>query len=178
MEQMHSYNEFPNDVKKAFANLTSKYGLTYHPNGICSVDIKNKFCRLNFNMDRYDLQGLLFKTGDSTSFGLIRLANDLDSKDFSTKEIPITEYNNQQSIRELLNFYSKMIDSNLSHVLQGDFSWYNRIKSEDNYEKKLVGVIIGSKIEYEHPISKKFWSGDSSWKPDLEEYIKKNGIKI
>ena len=66
----------------------------------------------------------------------------------------------------------------LPTVLNGDFSWYNKQKNSDLYERKLVGVILGKNIDYDHPISKKFWSGDKSWRQDIETFIKENGINL
>ena len=64
IELMHSYPDFPKDAIEAFHNLTNKYNLKSKTDGICSVNFDNKYCLLNFNMDRYDLHGLIFrKTG-------------------------------------------------------------------------------------------------------------------
>ncbi|MFN7913164.1 MAG: M48 family metalloprotease [Bacteroidota bacterium] len=59
-ELMHSYPDFPKDVIEVFRTLTIKYKLKPTVDGICSVNFDNQFCRLNFNMDRYDLQGLFY----------------------------------------------------------------------------------------------------------------------
>ena len=59
-ELIHSYPDFPKDVIEVFRTLTIKYKLKPTVDGICSVNFDNQFCRLNFNMDRYDLQGLFY----------------------------------------------------------------------------------------------------------------------
>lgn len=61
IELMHSYPDFSKDVIEAFQNLTKKYNLKPTANGICSVNFENQYCLLNFNLDKYNLQGLLFQ---------------------------------------------------------------------------------------------------------------------
>ena len=185
IELMHSYPDFPKDAFEAFHNLTSKYKLKPTADGICSVNFDNQYCRLNFNMDRYDLQGLLFrKTGllskktDDFSFGISSIANLLEPNHNFADTYPKTSYGDKKAIRQLLFWYADLIEKCLPTVLNGDFSWYDKQKNADLYERKLVGVILGKHIDYEHPISKKFWSGDKSWRQDIETFIKDNDIKI
>ena len=175
---MHSYSEFPNDVKIAFLPLVNQYNLKFKAEGICSVDLENKYCRINFNMDRYNLQGVIFKKGDSTSFAITRIASYQNPKDFEKEEIPKTEYGDKKSIKKLLHYFSMVTNKYLGEVLNGDFSWFDQVKKEDEYERQLVSLIMGSEMEYEHPISQKFWSGDKTWKADIEKYIKQNKISI
>jgi hypothetical protein len=178
IQYMHSYEEFPKDAELAFSSIKEKYRLKFKANGIYSVDFTNKYCRINFNMDRYDLQALLFKKGDSTSFSITRLAIDVNELEYSKEVIPATGYGNKEGVKDSLFFYSRILDKYLNHILKGDLIWYDRIKQEDEYESKLIGVILGGEIEHKHPISKKFWDGDSSWKSDIEKYIKEKEIKI
>ena len=178
IQYMHSYEEFPQVAELAFDSIKEKYSLKFKEDGIYSVDFSNKYCRLNFNMDRYDLQGLLFKKGDSTSFSISRLATYFNDAEYSKEDIPSIGYGNKVGVKDSLFFYSKILDKYLNHVLKGDFTWYEKIKQEDEYESKLIAVILSDKMEYEHPISKKFWSGDSSWKSDIEKYIKEKQIEI
>jgi len=178
IEYMHSYDDFPRDVEDSFSSIVDKYEFKFHVQGICSVDIENKFCRINLNMDRFDLQGLLFINGEETSFSLSRLASDQNDKKFEKEEFPSSDYGNKESIKRQLEYYANISDKYLETTLKGDFSWFNRMKEEDAYEKQLVGLILGSEIEHTHPISKKFWSGDKSWKTDIENYIRQNNIEI
>ena len=185
IEFMHSYPDFPKDAIEAFQNLTSKFKLRPTEDGICSVNFDNQFCRLNFNMDRYDLQGLIFrkqgffsKKIDDFSFGIISIANLLAPNHNFADTCPETSYGDTQAIRQLLFWYADLIEKCLPTVLQGDFSWYDKQKKADLYERKLVGVILGNHIGHEHPISKKFWGGDKSWRQDIETYIKDNDIKV
>ncbi|MGI8600710.1 MAG: hypothetical protein ACR2KB_15765 [Chitinophagaceae bacterium] len=185
IELMHSYPDFPKDSIEAFKNLTVKYNLQPTVDGICSVSFDNEFCRLNFNMDRYDLQGLLFpkqgllfKKTDDFSFGITQIANLLYPDHNLADSCPKTTYGDKQAIRQLLFWYANLVEKCLETVLAGNFSWYDKQKATDLYERKLVGVILGKYIDYEHPISKKFWSGDTSWRQDIETFIKNNDIKL
>lgn len=185
IELMHSYPDFPKDAIEAFQNLTTKCKLKPTVKGICSVNFDNKFCRLNFNMDRYDLQGLLFrkqglliKKTDDFSFGISEIANLLCPNHNLADTYPKTTYGDKQAIRQLLFWYADLAEKCLTTVLTGDFSWYEKQKSDDLYQRKLVGVILEKQIDHEHPISKKFWSGDKSWRQDIETFIKDNNIKL
>ena len=185
IELMHSYPEFPKDIIEAFQNLTFKYKLIPTVDGICSVNFDNKFCRLNFNMDRYDLQGLLyrkdgilFKKTDEYSFAITKIATLLNPESKILDTFPKTTYGNRDEIRQLLFWYADLTDKYLATVLTGDFSWYEREKKNDLYERQLIGVILGPHLNHEHPISKKFWGGDKSWRQDVEEFIKDNKIEL
>ena len=185
IELMHSYPDFPKDAVEAFGNLTHKYKLVPTAKGINSINFDNKYCRLNFNMDRYDLQGLLFrkqglfsKTTDDFSFGIIAVANLLKPNQNFEDTFPKTFYGDTKSIRQLLFWYADLLEKCLPTVLTGDFSWYDKQKGSDLYERKLVGVILGKHIDHEHPIAKKFWGGDNSWRQDIETFIKDNDIKL
>ena len=175
---MHSYKDFPEDVINAFSNITDKYQLQFKTDGIYSVDISNQFIKMNFNMDRYDLQGLLFKKGDSNSFGITRLITYGKPDEFKMEKFPDAEYGDKHGIRNQLNHYAFLIDKYLSNILKGNFDWYDQVKKEDEYEKKLIGLILGPEIKSGHPISKKFWDGDKTWKGDIEKYIVENNIEL
>jgi hypothetical protein len=41
-----------------------------------------------------------------------------------------------------LEYYAAIVDKYLGNVLRGDFSWYARIKKEDEYERQLVALIL------------------------------------
>ena len=66
----------------------------------------------------------------------------------------------------------------MASVLNGRIDWFNHLKQEDEYERKLVKIMLSAELEYEHPISLKFFKGDESWKEDIEEFIIENKIKI
>ena len=178
IEYMHSYDKFPNDVVNAFSIITDKYKLKFKADGICSVDITNQYVRMNFNMDRYDLQGLLFKKGDSTSFGITRLATHNNWKEPRIENSPNSDYGNKKEIKNQLNHFAFIVDKYLSTTLTGNFDWYNQVKQEDEYERQLIGLILGPEIEYGHPISQKFRDGDKTWKIDIEKHIVENSIEL
>jgi hypothetical protein len=185
IELMHSYPDFPNDVIGAFKNLTLKYNLQPTVNGICSVNFDNIFCRLNYNMDRYNLQGLIFrkngiilKKTDNHSFGISTIANLLSPNHKLFESYPKTAYGDKKSIKLLLIWYADLINQCLPTVLNGDFSWYDKQKNDELYEKKLIGLVLGHHFDYNHPISKKFWAGDNTWRQDIEKFIKENNIKL
>jgi hypothetical protein len=184
-ELMHSYPDFPRDAIEAFHNLTGKYKLKPKAEGICSIDFDNPHCRLNFNMDRYDLQGVLFrkhgwitKKIDDFPVNIVVVANLLTPNHPFADTYPKTTYGDTHAIRQLLFWYAELIENCLSTVLNGDFSWYEKQKNADLYQRKLVGVVLGKHMDREHPISKKFWSGDKTWKQDVEKFIQDNHIQL
>lgn len=185
IELMHSYSEFPNDAIEAFQNLINKYNLRPTVHGICSIIFDNKFCRLNFNMDRYDLQGQLFrkqvspyKEIDEFSFSISAIANLLCPDHNLADTFPKTTYGDKKSIRHFLFWYANLIEGCLTTVLSGNFNWYDKLKKDNLYQRKLIGVMLGKHIDYEHPISKKFRSGDNSWRQDIEKFIRDNDIQL
>ena len=134
-------------------------------------------------MDRYDLQGLLFRKQVSPSneledfsFSISAIANLLCPDHNLAFTSPKTTYGDKDSIRQFLFWYADLIENCLATVLVGDFSWYDKQKDDDLYQKKLIAVLLGKHIDYEHPISKKFRSGDKSWRQDIETFIKDNDI--
>ena len=126
---MHSYPEFPQDVVDAFSKVILKHRLKTKIYGIYSVNLENKYCRINLNMDRYDLQvlyfnksGLIFTTIEDKPYGITNLIMQvLKSKDF-LNTFPVTSYGNRSQIIELLNWYSYHIEKHLSKLLEGDFT--------------------------------------------------------
>ena len=126
---MHSYPEFPQDVEDAFSKVIIKHHLKTKVDGICSVNLENKYCSINLNMDRYNLQvlyfkkaGLIFKTIEDKSYGITNLImRVLKSKDF-LNTLPETSYGNRNQIIELLNWYSYHIEKHLNKLLEGDFT--------------------------------------------------------
>ena len=126
---MHSYPEFPQDVFDAFAKVIINHHLKPKVEGIYSVNLENKYCSINLNMDRYNLQvlyfkkaGLIFKTIEDKSYGITNLImRVLKSKDF-LNTLPETSYGNRSQIIELLNWYSYHIEKHLNKLLEGDFT--------------------------------------------------------
>ncbi len=161
-ELMHSYPDFPKDAVEAFQDLTAKYQLKPTAKGIFSVNFDNQYCRLSFNMDRYDLQGLLFqkkgllsKKTDDFSFDILSIANLISPDHDFQNTCPKMFSDTNKPARKLLFWYADLIGQCLPTVLKGDFSWYEKQKSVVLYERKLIGVILGEHIETGHPISKK-----------------------
>jgi hypothetical protein len=175
-ELMHSYPDFPKDVLGIFADLIKEYDLKPKVDGIYSVDLENKFCKINLNMDRYDLQVLLSKKNDEITFGVYRVALNLCPENSTLQNFPKTEYGDKNATRKLISFYADVIRNCLSTVLNGDFSWYDRIKEADSYESKLIAVV--HRLEFKNPIQQKFWKGDKTWRQDIEKYIKDNNITL
>lgn len=134
IELMHSYPDFPKDAIAAFRNLTIKYNLTPTVKGIYSVSFDNRFCRLNFNMDRYDLQGLFYfkrgliiKTIEKESYAINKIALTLfPSSNFLTT-FPKTTYGNKDETRQLLLWYAETVEKYLATILNGDFSNVDKI---------------------------------------------------
>ena len=129
IELMHSYPDFPKDAIEAFKNLTSKYKLKPTSKGIYSVNFDNKFCRLNFNMDRYDLQGLfyrkrglLFKKIETETHSINQIVITLFPDSNFLKTFPKATYGNKDETRKLLLWYADIVENYLETVLIGDFS--------------------------------------------------------
>jgi hypothetical protein len=128
-ELMHSYPDFPKDVIEVFRTLTIKYKLKPTADGICSVNFDNQFCRLNFNMDRYDLQGLfyckrglIFKKIETESQSINQIVIMLFPDSNFLKTFPKTTYGNKDETRQLLFWYADIVEKYLESVLIGDFS--------------------------------------------------------
>ena len=166
-----SYKEFPQDVLTSFQTLIDEYSLSIKVTGDYHVEISNRNVVLSFSFDRGDLYSEIRKKNKDYTFAIWQvykfLFPDSQSKEKS-KNYPVDD----------LKFYASLFRNELNSVLLGDFHWYKDLKKEKEYEKKLVAVILGPKMDYKHPISQKFWNGDKTWRSDIEEFIKENNIKI
>lgn len=175
---MHSYDDFPKDIKSAFELIIAHHDFSVSSKGNYSVDLENRHCRINFNMDRFDLQALIFKKNDTYSFGLWDLVTKLNPAAIKNDPFPKPDGSGDVRTKKIIDFYAHVVDYYLKDVINGNFNWYNDFKREKKYEQKLVGLILGPQIDHNHPISKKFWSGDQTWKLDIEEFIKEHQIEL
>lgn len=163
---MHGYKGFINDVKEEFDWLINSHqtileGRTDKDFGEYCVELKLKRCILNFDLDRLDLQGKLINPQNRKEYHIVRVFELLFGCEFEYLSPKLSKVEN---VRVLLKVYSEKLKM-LVNVLEGDFSWSEKYEESENDEKWLVGKVF--ELPYDHPISKKFWSGDLSWKSDL-----------
>ena len=166
-----SYKEFPKDVFDSFSPLIEKHNLSKTFKGDYFVQLTGKKVVLQFEFDRGDLFCEIKKKGDDFKFALWQVYEFLfpiSQKKNESKDYPKAE----------LKFYCELLNNEMESIMLGDFSWYNELKKEIEYESSLIAVIYGPEMDYEHPISQKFWKGDKSWKSDMEDFIKQKGIKL
>ena len=103
---MHSFKEFPEVVINAFSPLIVKYDLKFKTNGFHSVDITNQFVRLNFNMDRYNLQGFVFAHDFSLGFWIIRLIMFDRPNDFVLEKFPTSKYQGKNLVKNQMRHFA------------------------------------------------------------------------
>jgi len=165
----YSYKEFPQDVLNAFATLIAQHNLSAEIEADNFVELYNEQVILKFTFNRGDFMAELRKNGDTYTFAISQLVNYLIPHAWKKEKSP--DYP-----RGLLCFYAELFSNELNPILLGDFEWYDGLKAENLYESSLIRVAWG--LETSHPIYQKFRKLDKTWKSDIEEYIRKNNIKL
>jgi len=167
----YGYKEFPQDVLDAFSTLIEKYNLSTKVKEDYFVELSNENVVISFLFDRGDLYSNIQKGRDDFSFAIWQVYNFLfpnavENEIGKSKDYP----------KHDLLYYAALLSNELNPVILGDFHWYNTLKNEIEYENKLIGLVLGPEIDFNHPISQKFWKRDKTWRTDIERYIKKNNI--
>ncbi len=174
-----SYKEFPEDVLNAFETIIKMHKLSVEKKEDYYVGLSNKHVEITFSFDKGDLYSELSKKNDNFTFAIYQVYKHL----YGSK----AEENYQDSKiggKQLgypktdLVWFAKLFERELSSILTGNFDWYKELRTEKEYEKQLMSVVLGPHIKYEHPISQKFWKGDPSWRQDVEYFIKEKGIEL
>ncbi|MBU3823148.1 hypothetical protein KO566_13880 [Flavobacteriaceae bacterium XHP0103] len=166
-----SYKEFPQDVLDSFSPLIEKHNLSKKIRGDHFVELTGEKVVLQFAFDRGDLYCEIKKPSDNFKFAIWQVYEFL----FPNSQIKIES---KEYPKADLKFYCELLNKEMESIMLGDFSWYNRLRKETEYESSLISVILGPEMDYEHPISQKFWNGDKTWKSDIEDFIKQKGIKL
>ncbi len=167
----HSYKEFPTEVLEAYSEVIQNHQLKVKVTEDYMVQLINEEVLLKFIFDRGDFYSEIRKTDDDFSFAIWQVRKFLDI--LGTGKLKYEGYPIGAIKSEADAFRAE-----LKGVFNGDFPWYDDLKREIEYEKKLSSFILGPSMEHSHPISQKFWKREKGWKEDLEEYLKSNNINL
>ncbi|MES2380940.1 MAG: hypothetical protein V4538_07850 [Bacteroidota bacterium] len=175
----YSYKEFPKDVLNAFDTIIKKYNLAIEQSEDCYVTLSNSFVEISFSFERGDLYSELGKKDDDFTFAIFQVYKHLYGNqaedNYQVSKIGTKQFGYPKTD---LIWFAKLFENELSSVMTGNFDWYKELRTEKEYEKQLVAVILGPHLNYEHPIKQKFWKGDSTWRQDIEYFIKENNIEL
>lgn len=174
----YSYKEFPEDVLSAFKPIIKKYNLSIEQRED-SVRFSNNHVEISFSFDRGDLYSELNMKNDDFTFAIYHVYKFLYGAK-ADENYTNSNIGSRQGVypKTHLLWLAQLFENELSSILTGNFSWYKELRAEKEYENQLTAVVLGPHIKYEHPISQKFWKGDPTWREDVEQFIKENGIKL
>lgn len=175
----YSYKEFPEDVLNAFEIIIKKHYLIIEKREDFYVALSNQFVEIKFSYDKGTLYPELRKTDDDFTFPIIGVYSHIYKIQAHEwiQNVKMQKKNERYPNYYLVE-YAKLFENELASILTGNFSWYSALRAELEYEQKLITILLGPQIDYNHPISQKFWKGDSTWKQDLEQFIKEQGIEL
>lgn len=175
----YSYKEFPLDVESAFEKLIKAHNLSVEKREDYYVGLSNRHVIIDFSFDKGTLYSELRKSGDNFSFSIYQVYEHLYGSALKNyfERLKIGEDELGYPKSDLIG-YAKLFENELSSILNGNFEWYEELRTELEYEKQLVGVVLGPHLPHPNPISKKFWNGDPTWKEDVEKFIKEEKIEI
>jgi len=175
----YSYKEFPEDVLSAFETIIKAHNLIIKKREDFYIGLSNQYVEIKFSFDKGTLYSELRKIDDDFTFPIISVFSHL-------YKIQADEwFRNVKMIQKNMSYpkyylveYAKLFENELASILTGNFSWYSALRAELEYERKLTAILLGPQIDYNHPISQKFWKGDVTWKQDLAHFIKEHGIEL
>ncbi len=168
-----SYKEFPEDVLTAFEIIIKMHKLSVEIREDYYVGLSNGHVEISFSFDKGDLYSEICRKNDDYSFAIYQVYKHLYGN--------MAEDNYQRSNiggKQLgypktdLVWFAKLFENELSSILIGNFEWYQELRTEKEYEKQLVAVVLGPHLPHPNPMSKKYWSGDPTWRQDVEKFIK------
>lgn len=168
------HDSFNEEVLKIFADLIDKHQLEVEVEETYSVTLLNESIALTFvynpMLDRGDFQPKLLKVDDD--YYAIGLEEMVDYLLPQLSKVALYEDYPLSAVR----FYAQLFRKELQPILLGDFHWYEGLKAQKLYENCLMREFW--KLDKAHPIPKKFWQGDKTWRTDLEAYVEVNNIPL
>jgi hypothetical protein len=175
----YSYKEFPNDVLNAFETIIKTHDLAVEMREDYYVGLSNRHVEVSFSFDRGDLYSEIRKSNDDFTFAIFQVYKHLcgvkADENYQSAKIGRKQLGYPKT--DLL-WFAKLFENELSSILTGNFDWYEELRTEKEYEKQLVAVVLGPHLPHPNPISKKFWNGDPTWREDVEKFIKEEKIEL
>jgi hypothetical protein len=197
MDVLYNYPEFVNDIKEAFEDLIIEFDLNFEQIYEGRYILKGKYTVLVFNYDRGDIFCEIRPLVDepiikrTKIFGLFETKSTTHKETYNTIGCSIYGvfryiYPSDSFLEGKERIYNpklqlvesaKLISAKLRHIMGGDFSWLPGYLEKTDHTDKLLKYVL-SNLNYEHPIKKKFWSGDITWERDVEDHLKENQITL
>jgi len=175
MDPLTNYHGFKEDIETVFKDLISEFDLKLIEPSEGLFLLRGEKCDLKFTYDRGDLVCSFKQPGDyifNPGYQVWPVYRYL----YPVKETAVKFTNGDWGTpKQQLSGYSKVIQDHLKNILEGDFSWLVDYSMKVNEESRLTMFVFS--LDRNHPISKKFWSGDNSWKVDAENYLKQTNSK-
>lgn len=174
MDLLITYPNFKRDIEEAFQDLIEQFRLKLLELHEGSYLLKGAACNIKFGYDRGDTVcqfKQVAESYDTPGYSVLAVFKFLSpSKEAFSKHERI--YDPRLQLIE----YANMV-RDLKNVLNGDFSWLKDFIERQEREDKLSLFVIGN-LSMDNPILKKFWSGDISWKQDIENYLRENNLSL
>ena len=142
--------------------------------------LENKYLELCFNMDRYDLMGVIRQKNirPMRAFGITQIIIHLNPEWKETEEFKSFKHHDYgQSAINTLSWYERYTSKYLKSVLSGDFSWSEELFRKDNYYIEYIDFIYDN-FDKENEIRKLYEDGNGNWMPKLFKYLEEKNIKI
>lgn len=171
MDLLTNYPDFKRDIEDSFKDLIQEFDLTLVELTEGCYLLKGPKCNIRITYDRGDITcdfKQISEYQNSPGYGVWAVCKFLyPLKAVSKKSERI--YDAKLQLVENSN-----IVKDLRNVLNGDFSWLKDFVKGRERENKILNFILH--LDYNHPISIKFWVGDLSWQQDVEKYLNDNHI--
>lgn len=181
IERIHSYPEFPNDAIKAFTNIIENYDFVIESKSITHILFSNNTIQICFDMDRYDLRGILIQKNvkPRRKFGITQVISHLNPNFQKSEDLKSFEHHKWgENAFETLNWYAKMTEKYLKSVLDGNFEWSEYLFRVVNSDRIKLIDFIYEHFDNQNEILKLYENEDGNWEPKLYKYLMENKIEI
>ena len=167
------------DVLNAFETVIKTHNLSVEKREDYYVGLSNRHVEISFSFDRGDLYSEIGKRSDDFTFAIYQVYKHLYGSaaedNYKRSKIGGKQLGYPKTD---LAWFAKLFENELSAILTGNFDWYEKLRTEKEYEKQLVAVLLGPNLPHPNPISNKFWKGDPTWREDVEKFIKEEKIEL
>lgn len=175
----YSYKEFPTDVLNVFESIIKTHNLSLETREDYYVGLSNRHVEISFSFDRGDLYSEIRRRDDDFVFAIYQVYKHIYGCVAEVNYVRSKIGRRQLGYPKTdLVWFAKLFENELSSILIGNFDWYEELRTEIEYEKQLVAVVLGPHLPHPNPISNKFWNGDPKWKEDVEKFIEEEKIEL
>lgn len=182
MDPRFYHKDFNRTILDCFDEVITKYNFNVKIGaGFSSVEFSNDKCIIEFCYDSGFLCGDFVDPMEKLERQKIKRIDGLptgypkypiysvwkwlypnDKVEYSYKEMDLIS---QASIDK------KLVLERFVNILNGDFTWTKAFKENDARISEKIEFMF-NRLKADHPITKKFWSGNPEWEKDFDDYKK------